>query len=184
MKNGDIFQSAVSAEFSNTFRTLLSCFALFGRLLPSATTLLQGYVFTGICDSVHRVGGMHCQGIMHGWEGACVTRGYVWQGVSGRGAFVLGGGMHSGGACMAGGCAWWGQGGMLDWGYVWQGACITGGMSGRGHAYQGGHVWQGWRAWQERRPLQRTIRILLESILVQVKKTLTLLILMFKSSCL
>ena len=68
--------------------------------LPSATQLRQGYVFTGICDSVHRVG-----------------------------------------ACMAGG------GGMGD-------------VYGKG----GMHGWGG-GAWQERRPLQRTVRILLECFL-------------------
>ena len=66
-------------------------------LLP-ATKLRQGYVFTGVCDSVHRGG--------HAWQ-----RG-VW----------------------------------------WQGACVA-----------------GVRAWQERRPLQRTIRILLECILFLFK---------------
>ena len=47
-----------------------------------------------------------------------------------------GGGMHGKGACVVGECAW-------------QGACVT-----QGHA------------WQERRPLQRAVRILLECILV------------------
>ena len=37
--------------------------------------------------------------------------------------------------------------------------CVAGGVHGRGH---GGH------AWHERRPLQRTVRILLECILVLV----------------
>ena len=88
-------------------------------LLPSATKLGQGYIFTGICDSVH--GGMHgCRG------GACMVRGcMVVGGVHGsgghawlRGACMVAGGMHGcrgacvavGGACMvAGGCAWlWG----------------------------------------------------------------------------
>ena len=30
--------------------------ATVGRFLPPATKLGQGYVFTGVCDSVHRVG--------------------------------------------------------------------------------------------------------------------------------
>ena len=46
-----------------------------------------------------------------------------------------------GDACMAGG-------------HAWQGACMAGGMHGWGHA------------WQERQPPQRTVRILLECILV------------------
>ena len=43
-------------------------------------------------------------------------------------------------------------------GHVWQGVCMAGGMHGRGVV--GGH------AWQERRPLQQTVSILLECILV------------------
>ena len=43
-----------------------------------------------------------------------------------------------------------------------RGVCVVkAGMLGRGCAWQG----RG-RAWQERRPLQRTVRILLECILV------------------
>ena len=80
----------------------------------------------------------------------------------------------AGGHAWQGMCAWWGcvsQGGMHDrehvWlgeGHEWQGgamrgrvgACMAGGgVCGRGHT------------WQERRPLQRTVRILLECILVK-----------------
>ena len=77
-------------------------------LLPPATKLGQGYIFTGVCDSVNGGG-------MHGWggvaRGACMTGG--GQGVHGQG------GMCGWGACMAGGggYAWWGcvwQGGMRD----------------------------------------------------------------------
>ena len=43
---------------------------------------------------------------------------------------------------------------------VWGGGMYCGGMHGKGDVC-------GWgRAWQERRPLQRTVRILLERILV------------------
>ena len=43
------------------------------------------------------------------------------------------------------------------------GVCIAGGFVGQGE----GHAWQGgMRAWQERLSLQRTVRILLECILV------------------
>ena len=65
------------------------------------------------------------------------------------------------------------QGGVW-WGHAWQvGACVCvwgGGMHGRGECGRG-HVWQGGvhgrgHVWQERRPLQRTVRILLECILV------------------
>ena len=51
--------------------------------------------------------------------------------------------MHGGGACMVGGCAW--QGGMHDRGL----GCVAGG-----------------HAWQERQPLQWTVRVPLECILV------------------
>ena len=46
--------------------------------------------------------------------------------------------------------------------HMWRGGAMhgRGGMGGRGCA------WQGWHAWQERWPLQRTARILLECILV------------------
>ena len=62
-------------------------------------------------------------------------------------------------------------------GHVWQG-----GTHGRGHAWQEGMcgrgmcgadmfgrgMWGKGHAWQETRPLQRTVRILLECILVKV----------------
>ena len=47
-------------------------------------------------------------------------------------------------------------------------ACIAkGGMCGRG-MHGRGYAWQGAHAWQERQSLQRTVRILLECILVSV----------------
>ena len=64
----------------------------------------------------------------------------------------------------------WQSGGVCGGGHAWQGACVTGGMHGRGCAWQGGmcsrSMHGGGHAWQERRPLQRTVRILLECILV------------------
>ena len=54
-----------------------------GSLLPPATKLGQGYIFTGVCDSVHRGG-------MCGCRGACVVAG----------------------GCMVGGPAWLQGGGM------------------------------------------------------------------------
>ena len=79
-----------------------------------------------------------------GW--ACVAAGHAWQGwrvwqggICGRGC-AWRGSMCGRGTCVAGG------------GRVWQGACMAGGMCGR--------------VWQERRPLQRTVRILLECIIV------------------
>ena len=79
--------------------------------LPPATKLGQGYIFTGVCDSVHRGGrawlweGMPGGGGMHGC-GVCMVVG----GMHGCGrACMVGGGMHG---CR--GCAWW-QGGVCVW---------------------------------------------------------------------
>ena len=87
-------------------------------------------------------GGMHGKGGMYG------ERGHGWQG-----------GMHGKGACMAGGMHGRGVQNKGGWGHVWQG-----GMCGWGACMAGGH------AWQERWPLQRTVRILLEYILVSKNK--------------
>ena len=67
------------------------------------------------------------------------------------------GGMHYGGH------AW--QGDVHGMGCAWQGGMCSGGMHGRGACMTGGCVWQGC-VWQERWPLQRAVRILLECILV------------------
>ena len=105
----------------------------------------------------------------HAWQGACV----VW-------GDCMAGGMHGGGcawraACVAkrGMC---GVGGLHGRGHAWQGVCMAGGMRGRVCVAGGmcGGVWGGRGmcgrgggcAWQERRPLQWTVRILLERILV------------------
>ena len=88
-------------------------------------------------------------------RGACVAGD-----VHGRGTCVAGG-MHgwgghawlgmckARGACVAVGCAWQGEGTCMA-----REACVVG--VGRGHA------------WQERWPLQRTVHILLECILVEL----------------
>ena len=62
--------------------------------------------------------------------------------------------MHGGGGMHGRGNAWWG---------------VAGGVCGGGHAWQGGHVWQ------EKRQLQRAVRILLECILVLNVSTLHIL---------
>ena len=50
---------------------------------------------------------------------------------------------------------------------VHRGACVAGGVCmGEGHAWLGGAHGRG-HAWQERRPLQRAVRILLGCILVK-----------------
>ena len=89
--------------------------------------------------SVHRGGGVVV-------KGACVARGvYMVRGMHGRGVCgrghpwqgnMCGGGVHD-------------KGGHGLWGCAWQGECM----------------WQG-HAWQDRRPLQQTVRTLLECILV------------------
>ena len=75
-------------------------------------------------------------------------------------------------ACVAGGCMA-GQGGMRGRGgmHGWGGRSVAEGMRGRGGACMAGRHGRGGmhgrgHAWQERRPLQRTVRIHLECILV------------------
>ena len=144
-----------------------------------------GHAWQGayMADSVHRGWGHVWQVGMHGWQGGMCSRGHVvgggmcgrghaWRvGCAWQGVGMCGGvGMHGRGHVWRGGRAW--QGGMCSRGHV-----VGGGMCGRGHAWrvgcawQGvgmcggvgmhgrGHVWRGGRAWQERRPLQRTVRI-------------------------
>ena len=96
---------------------------MFILLLPSATQLRQGFVFTAVCDSVHW-GGMYGRG-MHD-RGSCMAGGHVWQE-----ACMLGD-MYGRGVCMAGG--------MQGRGHVWQGASMTG-----DHAWQGGMYGKGMR---------------------------------------
>ena len=99
--------------------------------LPPTTKLGQGYIFTGVCDSVHRGRGMHgCRGVCMvaggcAWlPGACMV----------AGGCGCGGGMHG---CQGGmrGC----RGSMHCWGgmHGCQGVCmVVGGMCGCwGHAW-------------------------------------------------
>ena len=78
------------------------------------TKLRQGYIFTGVCDSVHGEGGSVGGRGGHAWQG-----GRVWQGEHARqGACVAGGyvwkeGIHGRGACMSGAC--------IAGGHMWQG---------------------------------------------------------------
>ena len=71
---------------------------------------MQGYIFTGVCDSVHR-GAICGQGVG------------VWGGVGGgmRGS----GGVYDREVCVAGVC--------MAGGHVWWGTCMVG-----GHAWPGG----------------------------------------------
>ena len=86
-------------------------------------------------------GGMH--GRRHAWQGSMHGGGHVWWGCAWQEVCMAGGhvcrGVCGGGVCMAGG------------------ACMAG----------GGGI-HGVGVWQERRPLQQTVRILLEYILVYV----------------
>ena len=111
-------------------------------LLPPATKLRQGNIFTSVC------------------QGFCPQEGAV----RGRGACVAGG-MHGRGVC--------GSGRLLcGRGYAWQGACMAGDMHGRGACMAGGACMTGGTcvagrcAWQEKRQLQQAVHILLECILV------------------
>ena len=111
------------------------------------------------------------RGWVHPWLGVCVVGAgmaggmHGREGVCGRGyAWQVGAWQ---GACMAGG--------VDGKGCAWQGVCITGGMHGRGNVWQGACV-QGacmagqcvWWGWQEKWPLQWAVCILLECILVKL----------------
>ena len=109
-------------------------------LLPPANEVCEGYVFTGVCDSVNR-GGVHGSSrgacvVAHGGRawlltggacmvahgGACVVaHGGTCMVLFGRHAWFYLGGMHGfiRGACMVlfGGCAWFYSGGMC--GFIW-----------------------------------------------------------------
>ena len=95
------------------------------------TKLREGYVFTGVCDFVHR-GGVHGCGGCAWLHGACVVVGGAW--LLGGHAWLQGGG----------GLAWlWGVGGRCVWlgGHAW---LLGGGRGwwGRGNAWlQGQHAW-------------------------------------------
>ena len=77
------------------------------------------------------------------WPGLCMARGHVWPG----------GCMHSWGACMAGGTCMAEGRGMHGGGcmhgrvHAWQGACVAGGMHGRGAFMAEGGLHGGGCAW-------------------------------------
>ena len=93
-----------------------------------------------------------CMAGGHAWQGACVARGHAWQGHAWQGTCMAEGDMHGRGVSMAGGMC--GRRSMCD-----KGLCMA-----RGHVWQRGH------ACLERWPLQLTVRILLECILVLFEK--------------
>ena len=87
----------------------------------------------------------------HAWQGGVHGGGHAWQGTC------------AAAACMAGSMC--GRGHALQ-GDAWWGECVAGGMHGRG-MHGGGNVWQGGHTWQEKRQLQRAVRILLKCIFVE-----------------
>ena len=117
-------------------------------------------MFSQVCvkNSVHRRG-MHRGGALHG-------RVHAWLGG------MCGRGMHGRGACMAGACmavGMCGRGACVAGGMcVWQGGMHGQGVHGRGMCGGGRACVPGGCAWQERRPLQWTVRILLDCILVYI----------------
>ena len=60
----------------------------------------------------------------------------------------------------------WGMRGKGGWGVHGKGACLAAGVHARGHAWHGGVHGKGGAYVQERWPLKRAVRILLECILV------------------
>ena len=98
-------------------------------LLPLATKLGPGYIFTGVCDSVHKGGGGKCMVVAGVWfcpGGACIVVGGMCgcQGVCGCQWGMCG----CQGVCMVAGgmCGCWG---VCVW--LWGGACmVAGGMHG------------------------------------------------------
>ena len=126
-----------SLSISNQHKRTFTCEWTFSANYRPQTKLRKGNVFTPVCQSF-------CS------QGTCIWQG-VWWGCS----------CVAGRACVAGGHAWQGA-------WVGEGACVAeaGGMHGRRCAWQGGVHDKGGHAWQERRSLQRTVRILLEWFLV------------------
>ena len=125
-------------------------------LLPYPTQVQQGIIFTSVCLST---------------RGACMAGGHVWHGGVWWGTCMVGG-MHGDGICLAGGHVWQGacmvaRGVHGTGGHVWLGSVHgKGGMHGRGACVAAGVCLSTRGRGQERRPLQRTVRILLECILV------------------
>ena len=88
-------------DFTTTLSTSHFQFTTFFRNGLMLLPLQQGYVFTGVCDSVHRGwGGGVC---MHGRGGMCGG----W-GMRGRGVCMVGVCMHGWGACVVGRHVWQG----------------------------------------------------------------------------
>ena len=118
-------------------------------LLPPATKLRQGNIFTSMCQEFCPQGGGG-----HVWQGgACMAGKHAWWGecMVGVGG-MCGGGMHGRGVCMGGGMHG-------------RRVCMAGGVCGRGCAWQGVCM-AGGHAWQEEWQLQWAVHILLECILV------------------
>ena len=131
--------------------------------LPPATKLGQGYIFTGVCDSVHRGGLPQC---MLGYhppprQGRPPARRPPWQGRPPPGRADPHS-PHQGDidrrySQQAGGMRPTGMQFLL---HLSVSHFVRGGVRGRGVCMAGGHEWQ------ERRPLKRAVCILLECIRV------------------
>ena len=142
------------SQMSESFDVPAGCLTLYDHVVgfsPPITKLGQGYIFTGVCDSVHMGGMRGCrghswQGGMHGCWGACMVG---WGGVCGCwGHAWLAGGMHGcWGACMvAGGHVWLLGACVVAGGHAWLlgDMCVCGAacMVVGGHAWLlGGHAW-------------------------------------------
>ena len=92
-------------------------------LLPPATKLGQGYVFTHVCDSVHR--GVLCPSMHHRSHdlGGSLSRGVSVWGVSVQGGFLSrgGGGFCPGGLCPGGSLS---RGSLFGGISIWRGSLL------------------------------------------------------------
>ena len=112
------------------YQEFLTC----NTYLPPANEVCEGYVFTGVCDSVNRGGVRGCS------RGACVVLfggGHAWFYLGGMHGFIWGG-VHGfiRGACMVlfGGHAWFYLGGHA-WFYL---GGVRGFIGGHACFYSGG----------------------------------------------
>ena len=122
----------------HNFSTLFKSFQIvLDRSHKGAICVINFPIFTARKQSLRRLCFYRCLSVHRGnaWQGGVHGRkGCAW-----RGMFVAEGGMHDGGACVAGGHAWQGhawQGVCMVGEHAWQGVCMAGG----GHAWQGGGI--------------------------------------------
>ena len=112
-----IFYTRVNQSWSSSIDTEKAKTGNFS-LLPPANVVCEGYIFTGVCDSVNR-GGMRGFIRGHAWFYLGGIRGFIhgghaWFYLGGHAWFYLGGVCgFIWGACVVlfGGCAWFYSGG-------------------------------------------------------------------------